>query len=153
MKTSVVAQYCLALAFLVLVGALSACGVAGQPKPRRAAQDFTLHNVLAVQAGSCMVAHGTAQGVIANVDRIDMELAPIQGPEDCPGCPFNALEHETFTPADANLNMETGVFLITYCPVLKADSYRWRLVGRNVYPGLPYVVTAPQILVMSAPEK
>ena len=141
---------CHALIFLCFFSLLAlACGKQGPPRPRVTKDLFTIEESSAFVSGTCMTVQGRVNGSIRNVDRFIIELAPIRGPEDCPGCPFNAREAGEYSIQGANLDMESGGFSFSYCPSIPAEAQRWRLVVRNVYPGLPFAMTNPRIIVMT----
>ncbi len=96
-----------------------------------------------------LILQGAISGNINNVESIRLDLAPVNGPEDCPGCPFNPREYAEFSAADIQLDTQSGRFAFSHCPGISALSYRWRLVGKNAYSGLPYVLTNPRMTVMS----
>ncbi len=137
---------CLTLAMGI---ALAGCGKMGDPKPVKSQDTFEFAAFSASGANNCLVLQGAVSGNIANVEAIGLDLAPVTGPEDCPGCPFNPREYAEFSPTDAQLDAQSGRFAFSYCPGgISAPAYRWRLVGKNVYHGLPYVLTNPRMTVM-----
>ena len=142
--------FVLAVAFLALFP-LGGCGKAGMPTPKKTQDTFTITGAALSAMGDCVVARGTVTGAVRNAEFITLELAPIDSYDDCPGCPFVAREAGEFSDFEAQLDDETGQFMFSYCPVETAPMYRWRLVGKNVFRGLPYATTTPQVMVM--PEK
>ncbi len=131
--------------------ALAGCGKMGDPKPVKSPEmfDFAASSASGTE-NNCLIVQGTVNGKIANVETLVLELSPVNGPEDCPGCPFNPREYAEFSASDAQLDDESGRFAFSYCPVTPAPMYRWRLTGKNVYHGLPYVLTNPRVTVMPA---
>ncbi len=139
-----------AVVLLCVFSALAfACGKRGAPKPRVTKDLFAFSESSVAVSGTCLAVQGRVNGTISNVEQITIELAPIRGPEDCPGCPFNPAEAGDYTVTSANLDPDTGSFYFSYCPVIQAPSHRWRLVGRNLYPGLPFALTNPRVVVMT----
>lgn len=136
-----------ALGVLFILGA-AGCGKIGQPRPKDQVVDFSFSETRVAPVGKCLAVQGKAVGALQNVDRIDLEIAPVDMEGNCPTCPFNAREFGSFTLEEANYSIDTGEFYFSYCPTLDAEMYRWRLVGRNVYSGLPYALTVPLITLM-----
>lgn len=134
--------------FLMGAALLAGCGKAGMPSPKKVQDTFTITGASVSAMGNCLVARGTVKGAIELVDSVAFELAPIDSYDDCPGCPFVAREYGEFNTSDMQLDLETGEFLFSFCPAVEAPMYRWRLVGRNVFRGLPYATTTPQVMVM-----
>lgn len=140
--------YILLAACILFVFGTAGCGKMGPPSPRNTEMGFSFSDVVLSPIGNCLAVQGRIVGALRNVERIDLELSPVDTSANCPTCPFNAREYGTFSLEDANYNMETGDFYFSYCPVTETGMYRWRLVGRNVYSGLPYAQTVPLIAVM-----
>lgn len=124
------------------------CGKSGMPSPKKTQETFTITGAALSAMGDCVVARGKIQGAAQNVETLVIELAPIDSYDDCPGCPFVAREYSEFSDYAAQLDDKTGDFMFSYCPASPAPMYRWRLVGKNVFRGLPYATTTPQIMVM-----
>lgn len=118
------------------------------PQPKKTQDTFTITGQTLAAMGNCLVASGTVAGAIQNVSAITLELAPIDSYGDCPGCPFVAREYGEFSASDAQLDEETGQFMFSFCPATAAPMYRWRVVGTNVFHGLPFPSTTPQVMVM-----
>ena len=127
---------------------LGGCGKSGRPSPQKTQETFTITGHSLSPMGDCLVAKGTVNGAVQNVDQLILEVAPIQSQEDCPGCPFVPRETGEFSQDDIQLDIQNGQFMFSYCPSIQAPLYRWRIVGRNAFRGLPYVTTTPRILVM-----
>ena len=137
----------LLLCCLMLVPPLLAgCGKSGMPIPKKTQDTFDITGASLSPLGDCVVARGTVTGAINLVDKMALEMAPIES-DDCPGCPFVAREFREYSSSDIQLDLETGQFLLSYCPSVDAPMYRWRLVGKNVFLGLPHASTTPQIMV------
>lgn len=127
---------------------LAACGKAGMPVPKKTQDTFTLTGASVTVMGKCLAASGTVTGAVNNFDIIRIEVNSIQSDEDCPGCPFVPQEYQEFSASAAQFDVNTGQFLLSFCPAADAPMYRWRLVGKNVHPGLPHAMTTPQVVVM-----
>lgn len=138
--------FVLCLAFFVLFA--GACGKEGLPQPKKSQDLFTFKGITATADGACMVIAGSVVGAIGHVERITLETAPIDSVGDCPGCPFVAREHQDYTPTEAHLDLDSGAFLFSFCPSTNAPMYRWRLVGKNIYNGLPLANNTPQVLIV-----
>ena len=136
--------FCLFLFFL----ALANCGKSGLPVPKKTQETFTIPVATLSSMGDCLVARGEVSGAIQSVDTMILEVAPIDFYDNCPGCPFVAREYGEFSTSGMQLDKETGQFIFSFCPALDAPMYRWRLVGKNIFPGLPHVTTSPQVMVM-----
>jgi hypothetical protein len=143
LRMPLVALLCLCSLTLAL-----GCGRRGAPKPKVASEVFAFSETSASVAGDCLSVQGLVTGSIANVARIDIEAAPVRGPEDCPACPFTPVETGEFSVGSSNLDMESGHFVFSYCPHASAQAQRWRIVGRNTHPGMPHTLTMPQVTVM-----
>ncbi|MCC8194759.1 MAG: hypothetical protein LIP28_08965 [Deltaproteobacteria bacterium] len=133
---------------LILTALCGGCGKSGMPSPKKTQDTFTITGPALSPMGDCLVARGTAQGAIRNVEYITLEISPIQSYDDCPGCPFVPRESGEFAASDIQLDPQSGQFMFSYCPAERAPMYRWRLVGRNVFRGLPFATTTPQVMVM-----
>lgn len=127
---------------------LGGCGKSGMPSPKKTQDTFTISGHALSSMGDCVVARGTVNGAIQNVEFIALELAPIESYDDCPGCPFVAREYGEFTAHDTQLDEKTGQFMFSFCPASDAPMYRWRLVGKNAFRGLPFATTTPRVMVM-----
>ncbi|CAK7013181.1 MAG: hypothetical protein DELT_02146 [Desulfovibrio sp.] len=128
---------------------LAACGKAGMPVPKKTQDTFTITGAGVTVMGKCLAARGTVTGAVNNFERVMVEVDPIDSHDDCPGCPFNAGESQEFSASDVQFDAKTGQFLLSFCPSTEAPMYRWRLVGKNVHPGLPYATTTPQVVIMN----
>lgn len=136
------------LASCFVICLLGGCGKSGAPSPKKTQDTFTITGAALSPVGNCVVARGTVTNAPQNVESIILELAPIDSYDDCPGCPFAAREYGEFSDYAAQLDDKTGEFMFSYCPAKSAPMYRWRLVGKNVFRGLPYATTTPQVIIM-----
>ena len=68
-----------------------------------------------------------------------LELEPLDA--SCAGCPFVPQETYRVNSADAWESPDGQTFRFAYCPATRSETYRWRLVGRNVFSSLPAVPT------------
>ncbi|SBV94241.1 putative Lipoprotein [uncultured delta proteobacterium] len=127
---------------------LGGCGKSGMPSPKKTQDTFTITGHALTPMGDCVVARGTVSGAIQNVEFLTLEVAPIESYDDCPGCPFVPREYGEFTAYDAQLDEKTGQFMFSFCPASGAPMYRWRLVGKNAFRGLPFATTTPRVMVM-----
>lgn len=88
----------------------------------------------------CVSIVADMSGAAQNVESFVLELEP-KSDSVCVDCPFNPYEVATLTPNETVEREKSTRFLFTYCPQNKADSYRWRLVARNVFNAFPYVIS------------
>lgn len=150
MKNSVIVACLLCLGLLV-----SACGKKGDPMPQDQKNLFAWKSADAyfTQSG-CLAVTASMTGATRNVDGFTIELEPLAPPSDpnlppelasvpdtCEGCPFTPRETKEVTPGEAIPGDESTRYVFNYCPALKADAYRWRLVARNVFLSFPYALT------------
>ena len=140
--------HALILVTVVCLAVLCGCGKSGMPSPKKTQDTFTITGAGISVMGDCLVARGTATGAIDNMSAVSIEVAAIQSYDDCPGCPFVPQEYSELAASDIQLDLESGGFMFSYCPATSAPMYRWRLVGKNIFPGLPYATTTPQIVIM-----
>ena len=136
-------QYGLCLFCCLLLGTVLACGKKGDPLPQRIDQLFSWRNVFVTLTpeGGLSVA-GSVSGAVRNVQSMKLEVEPLD--DACPTCPFIPLE---IFPVSLNEAWEGSgpSFSFTVFPVTKASAYRWRLVGQNVVPSLPEVLSPVRI--------
>ncbi len=129
-----------------LAGA-SGCGKKAMPSARSKTRTFTWQDMNATAVEKCINFKGTLAGAFENLDGIQLELDPVNGPEDCPGCPFNPSQKVSFSPAKAGFNAQTGTVDFSYCPA-PAKAYRWRVIGQNIYDAAKAATTVDKLLPM-----
>ena len=129
----------LSAALLALV-LLPGCGKKDMPVPNDPARNFSWEQVDASKSGNCLALSGKFTGAYENLDSLRLELAPVSGPEDCPGCPFVPKEILYFSRSEAGFNQDTGAIGFSYCPK-PAAAYRWRLTGISIFNRLPHTVS------------
>ncbi len=134
----------LALCLLCLA---AGCGKKGMPQPADTSKSFQWKEVQAKAVGNCMAFTGSFSGAYRNFDGVRLEIAGVNGPEDCPGCPFVPKEVVELSPAEAGFDKDKGTIAFSYCPI-KAKAQRWRIAGISVYNRLPHTVSLEQMLVM-----
>lgn len=135
-----------ALALFLCLPALGGCGKQGRPSPKKTQDTFTITGAAATVMNACLVTNGVVEGAIQNVDTVTIEVAPIVASDECPGCPFVPQEWSEYDGPAIRLDMQSGRFGFSFCPSTPAPMYRWRLVGKNVYRGLPHATTTPQVV-------
>jgi hypothetical protein len=128
----------LSLLFCLLL--IPACGKKGPPEPRDSSKTFHWAEVNAGMAGPCLDFSGSLEGAYGNLDSVRLELSPVNGPEDCPGCPFVPREVALFSRSDAGFDPDSGKISFAYCPS-PALAYRWRISGISIYTSLPHAVS------------
>jgi len=142
---------------MALLLVLCACGKKGPPMPDYSDRLFSWQNVFAVMTDDgCIGVSGTVEGAARNLAEIVLELQPLGSSEDCATCPFMPADFHRVSAADAVESPDGRTFRFTYCPssavpfATDGHSWRWRVAGRNVFYGLPPVLT-PVRLVQSPP--
>lgn len=138
-----VAAWMLCLAVL-LVG----CGRKGDPLPDYTIDAFSFAALSAEAAADGVVTfRGNVTGASQNLEYMVLEMQAVDG-ELCEGCPFLAQEQHRIDSRDAWENETGSSFSFVYRPVFPGTAYRWRLVGHNLYSGLPDVVSPIQTVFM-----
>ncbi len=136
--------FALCLACLCL---FAACGKKGMPQPNDPSRSFSWKHVEAKAVGNCIAFTGAFQGAYDNYDGVRLELSRVNGPEDCPGCPFVPEEVLEFSPQETYFDKKSGTIAFSYCPS-PANAYRWRLAGISIYNRLPHTVSPEQMLIV-----
>lgn len=136
-----------ALLCLLCLFLQAGCGKTGYPKPQDPSRSFRWQEVDAKVVGNCLAFTGSFEGAFQNVDGIRLEIARLDGPEDCPGCPFVPQEVAELSPRDAGFDSNTGAIAFSYCP-RKAAAYRWRLAGISIFNRLPHATMVDRLLVV-----
>lgn len=129
----------LALTLLATAG----CGVKMWPAPSESEDSFTLSSVEGRRVGECLKVIVKVDGAYTNVDNLSLQFqAEGSGPgEGCPTCPFFPAIRKEFTPGSEGIQSEGSTFVFSECGLDPAKSYRWRVVGRNVYDALGVVIS------------
>lgn len=131
--------------FICLLLALMGCGRKGDPIPNHSMDAFAFGALRAeASAGGAITVHGTVTGAAQNVEYLVLEIEAVAG-ELCQGCPFLAQDTYRIDAGDA---MNNNTFSFVYRPVFTGEIYRWRVIGHNVYAGLPSVTSPIQTVVM-----
>ena len=97
--------------------------------------------------GNCLAFTGSFEGEYRNFDGIRLEISRLNGPEDCPGCPFVPQEITELSVTDTGFDRKNGTIAFSYCPQ-KAAAYRWRLAGISVFNRLPHATMVDRLLVV-----
>jgi hypothetical protein len=134
-------RLCAVFTLLACAALVFGCGKKGNPEPRDSSKAFSWEYVEAAMAGKCLAFSGKLQGAYGNLEGVRLELAPIGGEDDCPGCPFTPREVYLYNPTDAGFNDKSGTIGFSYCPG-KGEGYQWRLIGISVYSSLPHAVSS-----------
>ena len=135
----------LLIAGLCILSFAGGCGKKGMPQPKDSSQAFTFARVTTSSAGDCLTVQGKLQGTVKNVEAISLELEAIGADFNCPTCPFRPSERQDYSKAEAGL-LNEDTFSVQYCPRSGASSYRWRMIGKNVFQNLDYAVSPTRIV-------
>ncbi|NDV24516.1 hypothetical protein [Desulfovibrio sp. JC022] len=129
----------LALMLLTTAG----CGVKLWPAPQQSEDVFTFASVEGRRVGECLKVVVKVDGAFKNVDNLSLQFqADGSGPgEGCPTCPFFPAIRKEFTPGSEGIQSDGSTFVFSECGLNPAKSYRWRVVGRNVYDALGIVIS------------
>jgi hypothetical protein len=141
-----VALLLMGLSLLSLVAA-TGCGKKGFPQAQDSSKNFSWKEVDAKTAGNCLAFTGSFAGEYRNFDGIRLEIARLNGPEDCPGCPFVPHEVTELSVNEAGFDSADGSFAFSYCPQA-ASAYRWRLAAISIFNRLPHAVMSDRLLVV-----
>jgi hypothetical protein len=124
------------------------CGKTGLPQPNDPSKSFAWKKVEAKPIGNCLAFIGSFEGAYEYFDGMRLEIAPLNDPSDCPGCPFVPREVTELSPSEANFNPATGSLAFSYCPQ-KANAYRWRLAGISEFSHLPHAGMNDRLLIVN----
>lgn len=137
-------------ACLLVLAFLAGCGKAGMPVPKDESRSFAWQTIEASMAGRCIAFTGELSGAYRYFDGVRLEIATLNGPEDCPGCPFVPSEVTELSTRDVNFNPKDGSIAFSYCPQT-AKAYRWRLAAISVFNRMPHATMTDRFLVASDP--
>lgn len=144
----------LLLCALIVVG----CGKKGPPAPQDEKKKFAWQRVEGqLTSAGCLSIAAALNGAVANVESFTLELEPQSG-DICVECPFDPLENVTLAPQERQDIDNGALYLFAYCPQSRTESYRWRLVARNVFNAFPHALSpvqtaAPKSTAIKAPQK
>ena len=138
-------------ACLLLLYNLTGCGKAGMPVPKDESRSFAWESAEASMAGRCIAFKAQLSGAYRYFDGIRLEIGTLNGPEDCPGCPFVPTEVTELSPRDVGFNAKDGSLGFSYCPQT-ANAYRWKLAAISVFNRVPHATMTDRFLVASDPE-
>ena len=141
MKRSMFRTLSSAVLALLVFATLSACGLKGAPHPDFSRDAFGFGQLSAVLAvDGAVTVSGELTGQFQNADYFVLQMQPVEG-ELCTGCPFVPQDQYRFDASDAWESENGSKFSVVYLPIFPAQLYRWRIVGHNVYSGIPTVVS------------
>lgn len=125
---------------------MAGCGLKGDPIPDNAQDEFAFGELSAEMAmDGVLTFNGKMTGASQNLEYLVLEIQPVDG-ELCLGCPFLAQEQQRFDSRDIWSDPSGGSFSFVFTPVYPAETYRWRLLARNVYAGLPEIVSEVKVV-------
>ena len=137
----------LAFSFCVFV-LFGGCGRKGAPIPDYSVDEFAFGALRAEAAADGSITfQGTVTGASQNMEYMVLEMQAVDG-ELCEGCPFLAQDQYRVDSRDAWESENGSSFSFVYRPAFKGEIYRWRIIGRNVYAGLPEVASPMQTVFM-----
>ena len=147
MKTRWFHKACgLALTCLMLTVVIAGCGLKGAPVPDYSRDGFAFASLEArISAGGAVTFKGELTGAAQNLEYMVLEMQPVDG-ELCEGCPFLPQDTCRIDAREAWDGSSAASFSFVYRPAFAASEYRWRLIGHNVYSGLPDVTSQMQVL-------
>lgn len=132
---------CAAVLALFAMAALCACGLKGDPRPDFSRDAFGFGQLSAtLSIDGAVTVNGELTGAFQNAEYFVLEMQPVDG-ELCAGCPFVPQDQYRIDSRDAWESENGSKFSVVYRPIFAADLYRWRIVGHNVYSGIPPVVS------------
>ena len=142
--TSAFRKICSAALLCLALGAFAGCGVKGSPQPDYSGDMFGFGKLSAsIESAGVVFVNGTLTGSFENADYLVLEMQPVDG-EHCAGCPFVPQEKLLIESKEIWQDGNGSTFDVTYLPMFKADMYRWRVVGYNVYAGIPAQISEVQ---------
>ena len=137
----------LLICFVATVAIIAACGKYGPPQPQDPKRNFSFAATQANVSGNCLNFITQVEGAHQNIDRIRLELSPVNFDEDCPTCPFSADEVVYFMPSETKMDASNGELTFSYCPK-PAKGYRWRILGVSRFSTVPHAATFAQYTEM-----
>lgn len=143
----------LSMIVLVCAGLLfTGCGKKGPPQPQDEKKRFAWESAEAVfTASGCLHITAVLTGAVENVEQFRLELEP-EGTDICRECPFTPRETTELTPQQAVSGKKGTRYVFSYCPGTQADSYRWRLVGMNVFTAFAHALTPVKVVEAPPPS-
>lgn len=133
------------LTLLLTMAVVTGCGKKSDPVPDQSRLLFSWRNVFATMTDNgCISLSGSVAGASQNMGSVVLEVQPLDA--SCEGCPFVPQETHSVNASDAWESPSGESFRFAYCPSTRADSYRWRLAGKNVFSGLPPVLTPVRVV-------
>lgn len=139
-------RHVLLLALLCAGLAFAGCGKKGMPQPRDEKRLFAWKSAEATfNTSGCLNITAVMTGATENVDAFRLELEPERA-AICRECPFSPEETADLTPQQAVSGQDGTRYVFTYCPGTRAPSYRWRLVGINVFSAFPHALSPVKIV-------
>ncbi|WP_320169794.1 hypothetical protein [Maridesulfovibrio sp.] len=128
---------------LVLLLAVSGCGVSIWPSPRKSDDVFSFVSVEGKRVGECIKVIVKVDGAYQNVENLSLQFqADGSGPgEGCPSCPFFPAIRKDFVPGSEGIQSDGPTFVFSECGLDPSKSYRWRVVARNAYDALGVVIS------------
>lgn len=146
-NTTVILFPLLILLTIVMSTAMFGCGKKGMPKPQDKTEAFAWESAVASYNNGCINISAELSGNVSNIDGIILQVEPMSSADSCVGCPFIAKEEQGYEYNSIVLSGSETSVAINFYPSVKAEAYRWRLIGRNIIGTFPYEMTSLQLLL------
>lgn len=118
------------LIFLVLTG----CGKKEWPSVVDQEEVFSFEQVSGARKAGCLNLEATLSGAVDNVHTLVLEFEALAEP--CPDCPFTPTARSYLDLNGYQVKRQGNTIWISQCNLEKDTSYRVRLLGVNVFPGI-----------------
>ncbi|MFW5837355.1 MAG: hypothetical protein ACOCVM_05060 [Desulfovibrionaceae bacterium] len=124
---------------LVLLACSPGCGKKVWPEPQASQDAFHWKPAEVSRDKSCLFVEAQVSGAVKNIASITVEIELLDA--ECPECPFSMDLGRTVHPGDPGFRRAGSNIQLYLCGLNPDQGYRFRLVGRNVFPGLAPAVS------------